>query len=146
MNILFVCTGNTCRSPMAEALLTRVCKISNKSINVSSRGISVFFPQPTNPKALKALELYEIYSFDHASKQLCEKDIIENDLILAMTSAQKMSLKSLFSKYKDKIYSLNEKAFGKDFDIADPFGGTQQDYNECANQISAAIEKLICVF
>ncbi len=145
MKVLFVCTGNTCRSPMAEALFMHLSKVNNKNINASSVGTSVFFPQPVNPKALKALTNIGINDFEHMSKQISKSDVSENDLILTMTSAHKLALKSAFPVYRDKIYTLNEKAFGKDSDISDPFGGSQETYDKCAEEIFAAVEKILCM-
>jgi len=76
---------------------------------------------------------------------ISKEDVIENDLVLTMTSSHKMALKSSFPEFKDKIYSLNEKAFGKDSDIEDPFGKSQDDYNKCADEIFNAIERILCV-
>lgn len=142
MKILFVCTGNTCRSPMAEAIFNKV-KTSEEHC-AFSRGTSVFFPQNISPKSACALKNYGIEDFKHKSVQISEEDIKESDFILTMTSSHKMSLKSTYPKYKQKIYTLNEKAFGKDSDIADPYGLSQEEYDICAKQISDAIERIVC--
>jgi len=144
MKVLFVCTGNTCRSPIAEAVLMHLSKFKNKSIQVSSRGLSVFYPQPVNAKAINALKSIGIDHFSHDAAQISDNDIAENDYILTMTSAHKLALKSAFPAYKDKIYTLCEKAYGKDSDVVDPFGGTQEIYDACAEQIYSAIDELIC--
>ena len=142
MKILFVCTGNTCRSPMAEAIFNKI----NTSVEhtAASRGTNVFFPQNISPKAKNALEAMGINSFVHKSQQITEDDIKESDLILTMTSSHKMALKTACPKYKQKVFTLNEKAFGKDYDISDPYGLTQEDYDICAKQILDAVEKIIC--
>ncbi len=143
MKILFVCTGNTCRSPMAEAIFNKI-KASDES-HAFSRGISVFFPQNISAKSASALKNYGIEDFKHKSVQISEEDIKESDLVLTMTSSHKMSLKSTYPKYKQKIYTLNEKAYGKDSDIADPYGLSQEEYNICAKNIYDAIERIVCI-
>ena len=143
MKILFVCTGNTCRSPMAEAIFNKF-KSSDEHI-AFSRGTNVFFSQNISPKAKNALESMGIHDFSHKSVQISEDDIRDSDLILTMTSAQKMTLKSVCPKFKHKIFTLNEKAIGKDSDIFDPYGLSQEEYDICAKQIFYAVEKFLCI-
>lgn len=144
MNILFVCTGNTCRSPMAEAVFNHLCSAKNSEHQAFSRGLNVIIPQPVSSKSVEALKNKNIELKKTFSQQLTNEDVKNADLILTMTSGHKMTLKSVFPGYKDKIYTLNEKAYSKDSDIADPFGGEQEVYNECCEEITGAVEKLLC--
>lgn len=143
MNIMFVCTGNTCRSPMAEAIYNNLISKSGKTGDAISRGISVFEPEPLNPKALCALQTLGIVPENHNSTPIMADDIESVDLVLTMTTQHKMLLKAFYPKYASKIYTLAEKAFGKDSSIKDPFGGSQQVYDECANQILHAVERIV---
>ena len=141
MNVLFVCTGNTCRSPMAEAIFNHLQKNSiNKAF---SRGTNVFVEESINDKAKTALGKMDIFDCSHISKQINEDDIIFADLVLTMTSSHKMFLKSKFPKYANKIYTLSEKAYEKDKSISDPYGQNQEVYDMCANEIKTAIEILL---
>jgi protein-tyrosine-phosphatase len=84
MNILFVCTGNTCRSPMAEGLFKDMLKKNNiDNIRVSSAGISVFPGEQANEKAIKALKEKGIDIRSHRARQAIE-EIDKADLIWAM--------------------------------------------------------------
>ena len=144
MNILFVCTGNTCRSPMAEAVFNHLCCAKKLEHQAFSRGLNVIIPQPVSSKSVEALKNKNIELKKTFSQQLTNEDVKNADLILTMTSGHKMTLKSVFSEHKDKIYTLNEKAFSKDSDIADPFGGHQDVYNKCCEEITGAVEELLC--
>ena len=141
MNVLFVCTGNTCRSPMAEAIFA--CRQTGSKHNVFSRGTSVFFEETINPKAKITLEKMGISGFEHTSQQISEEDICSADLVLTMTSSHKMLLKSAFPKHNHKIFTLSEKAFGKDKAISDPYGQNEDVYLICAKEIEEAVVKLL---
>lgn len=143
MNILFVCTGNTCRSPMAEAILNSLAKENKLDVCAFSRGTSVFLGEDVNPKAKKSLKRIGIHDFEHISKQITEIDMESADLVLTMTASHKMMLKSIFPKYSSKIYTLSEKAYGKDKPISDPYGHDENVYDLCAQEIGDAIRKLI---
>lgn len=143
MRILFVCTGNTCRSPMAEAIFNAFSKKNNLPHCASSKGTNVFFEEPINPKAVNSLKNMGIDDFSHFSSQIGDQDVSEADLILTMTSSHKMALKSTFPKYAGKIYTLNEKAYGVDKPVSDPYGQSQEVYNACAEEITEAIENLV---
>ena len=145
MKVLFICTGNTCRSPMAEAIFNKYAQDYDKDYNAFSRGLSVFAAQPTNAKSMSALNDIGITNFTHTSTQLTPNDIESCDMVLTMTSVHKIILKNAFPKYKNKIFTLNEKAYGTDSDITDPYGKTQNEYNKCCLYIKGAVEQLICI-
>ena len=144
MKILFVCTGNTCRSPMAEAIFNHLSLQSGKEHFSSSAGVSVFMPQPLSKKSSVALNKIGINDFHHISHSLDSLDIENCDLVLTMTSSHKFAVKNAFPKHKNKVYTLKEKAYGLDSDIADPYGMEQDVYDSCAQEIKNAIERLLC--
>ena len=153
MNILFVCTGNTCRSPMAEGIFKALLKDNNiDNINVSSAGISTFEGDSANEKAIYTLRNKGIDIKSHKSRQIT-KEIIENsDLILTMTKSHKRMILNALPEYLNKVFTIkeyvyinnNEELTGKNLDIADPYGLDYNIYEKCAEEIEENLKKIIC--
>jgi len=126
MEILFVCTGNTCRSCMVEAIFNSICTKENIACHSVSAGVSVVPFSIISSNALKVIRqrIDENYSIRSAI-QLNMKEIKNSDLVLTMTEDIKKILQYNFPSSKEKIYTLNEYV-GIDSDFPDPIGG---DYN-----------------
>ena len=138
MKVMFVCTGNTCRSPMAEAIL----KAAKPEDEVISRGTSVFGIHPAAENAIAALGEMKIDLSEHVSIQLEAEDIWENDLVITMTGEQRDFLRELIPMEKKKIVSLGELA-GTGEDVSDPYGGDLPQYRACAGQIKSLIDTCV---
>ncbi|NLI69173.1 MAG: low molecular weight protein arginine phosphatase [Bacilli bacterium] len=139
MNILFVCTGNTCRSPMAAAML----KKKAPHLSVQSAGVFASDNLPASEQAIKAMDQKGI-ELKHKSQMVTESLVEWADLVLTMTEQHKKQLNHLFPEHTTKIYSLVEYAAdGKQKDINDPFGGDVSLYVETADEIEVYIDLLI---
>lgn len=143
MNILFVCTGNTCRSPMAEGLVKGIAEKENKNIVALSAGLFTAPGARVSPEAVNAVK--DLGGSDisaHLSRPLEIAYVEAADVVLAMTEDHKKILLRQFPFDQHKIFTLGEWA-GKaieEGDVADPFGQSQEVYNSTAKQIYDYLE------
>ena len=137
--VIFVCTGNTCRSPMAATIYRSL--ETNSDIKAISRGLVVLFSEPSNPKAEIVLKSHNLELAGHISKPLKQSDIDENTLILTMTEKQKISVIETF-EYTDNVYTIKEFV-GETGDVTGPYGGTLLDYEECYVELARLVKKTV---
>lgn len=140
VRILFVCTGNTCRSPMAEAILTNK-NIDN--IEVKSAGIFAMDGSPASHNAQKVLKEEKI-EYDHQAKMLTEDLVNWATYIFTMTNNHKRTILDMFPTSSGKTFTLKEFAEENNSgDISDPFGGSLDVYRHTYVEIRTYIEKAI---
>jgi len=141
--ILFVCTGNTCRSPMAEAIL-KSKKIDG--LEVKSAGIYASTGSEASAHAKKVLDDHDI-EHNHSSSMLNRDSVQWADLILTMTSSHKNAILQQYPDSAGKVFTLKEFTGEKyAVDVVDPFGGNlaiyQETFLELDKLIKQAIEKI----
>lgn len=137
--VIFVCTGNTCRSPMAQVLFQSLQ--SDSRMEAISRGLVVLFPEPSNPKAETVLKSHSLLLENHTATQLSSEDMDERTLVLAMTAAQKASIINDYGKPQD-VFALKEFV-GEEGDVTDPYGGDLIDYENCFAELARLVKKTI---
>lgn len=139
--IIFVCTGNTCRSPMAEKISQKIAEERNLNCQIESRGIAVFRQEPANDHAIHALISYGLDLKQHISRGFELEDALEDTLILTMTQQHKYQLLSYYPNIKNNTFNIYEYV-GEKGDIDDPYGRPLEAYVKCANQLHQIITKV----
>lgn len=141
--ILFVCTGNFCRSPMAEAIFKDLLSQDEKqeSYQVRSAGTWTHDGLSASPLALQAMRELGLDIGTHRSHHLTSQDIEEASLILVMTQDHKQALAVEFPQASGKLYLLSEMA-DKSYDIEDPSGSDSLIlHRTCAQEIKELLEE-----
>ena len=150
MRVLFVCTGNSCRSVMAEGLLRkRLEELGRDDVEVYSAGIRALNGLPPTDETLEVMEEEGIAMPDFESKNLTDEMIKEADLILVMEDFQLEEIIRLVPEAASKTHLL--KIFGQHnpaehpegYDIPDPIGRPLKDYKYCFNVIKKEIDRII---
>ncbi|HHY81805.1 MAG TPA: low molecular weight protein arginine phosphatase [Clostridiales bacterium] len=144
MNILIVCTGNTCRSPMAEGLLRSMLESRNaEGIQVGSAGIAALPGMMASNQAVKVMQEFGVDLESHRTRQVNKKLLQEADLILTMTEGHKNAIQSWEPSVWSKIHTLKEYAGMEEKDISDPYGLDDDAYRKAAREIREALEKIV---
>jgi len=136
MNILFVCTGNTCRSPMAEGIFKNFALDKGlQGFNCHSAGLSTQNGMPASFFAVEVCKEIGIDISEHRSKMITLDRLKNTDMFFVMTSSHKKALLGCGIS--------EEKIYLPDNDVCDPFMGDIEVYRKCCKQICDEIEKFI---
>jgi glycine hydroxymethyltransferase len=143
--ILFVCTGNVCRSPMAEGLFRHAIK-GDARYRVLSAGVGAVDGQPPSLHAVRALKELGIDISRQRSRMLTGELVLEADYIFGMTHGHVDAVTLLFPQAAEKTFLLREfdetlEIFEKD--ISDPIGGSYEVYLNCRDQIEQGLASML---
>ena len=138
LKLLFICTGNTCRSPMAEGLAR---KIFGDAIYVSSAGMEAWEGAEASPYAHEVLKEQSVDLSQHRSRKIRADLLADADWIIPMTQAQEKGLKNIYPQYEQKTRYLGEWGEQKR-DVRDPWGGSLEVYRQTAQEIGELLSAL----
>jgi len=154
--ILFVCTGNTCRSAMAEGIFKKMLKERAEDytrLNITSAGISALPGMSPTPEAINVMAEQDIDISRHIAIQVQEDLVKKADLILVMSNTHKDYIKTKFTFAHDKIYLLKEFAqisefksiqkTDENYEVVDPLGRPIEFYRIIARQLKENLEKIL---
>ena len=152
MNVLFVCTGNTCRSPMAEELADDSVGRSThlKDMSFQSAGTFACEGTPASPEAIEVMAEVGLDIEKHRAQQFDRELAQWADIILAMEARHIEEMEAMAPDQEDKMHTLLGYAEGIDgypgesgYDIMDPYREPVDEYRRARNQIKEAIERAL---
>ncbi len=139
VKVCFVCTGNTCRSPMAAAVYNHLNRGSDRY--AVSMGLYAYDGMPISENAAKALESEGIISdrdnpyLDHRARSCTPELLSDCDRIVGISEAHTLELIARYPELASKIYSMPKS-------ISDPWGGDLEVYKACLSEIKEGIKEL----
>lgn len=149
MNIMFVCTGNICRSAMAQWLLVKKLEEKNRTdIKVSSCGLYAQTGDRPTYEAIQAMKKYGVDLRLHRATNIRTSNIIKKDLILCSTNSHKIAVLDMYPELEGKVFTLKEyvgynKEFHTKIDLEDPWGYGADVYRFCASEINDCLDLLL---
>ena len=144
--ILFVCTGNVCRSPMAEGLFRKAVAGKSEEFKIISAGIDAMDGQPPSLNAVEATREMGIDITGQRSSRLTRDMVHSADLIFGMTLNHVMAVTHFFPEAADKTFLVRDfdrNVSADDREVADPIGGSLEIYRYCRDQINQGIHSII---
>lgn len=138
LKLLFICTGNTCRSPMAEGLAR---KIFGDAVQVSSAGLEAWEGAEVSSHALEVLREQSVDISRHRSRKIRTDLLADVDWIIPMTQVQEIGLKNNYPQYVQKTRYLGAWGESKR-DVRDPWGGSLAVYRQTAQEIGELLNAL----
>jgi len=144
--IMFVCTGNTCRSPMAEGALRKLLEKDDiTNVEIVSSGTGAIYGYPATDFAIEAAKIWDANISKHKSQPVTRELIERMDLVLCMSPSHCQHVKRMAESSRDKVYLLRNypKKGCEGEGIDDPIGGTLDIYNHAFLEIGEELGRIL---
>jgi protein-tyrosine-phosphatase len=142
MKILFVCSANACRSPMAEGIARKLLREHGiTSVKVDSAGLDVTAGAPATEETIDVMKARGVDLSKHRAKPF-RSQLRRGDMVLTMTKSQKKRILANHPALAGRVFMLEEYAKNRPMDIPDPFKG-QVSYEQAANEIESAVRLVL---
>ena len=142
VRVVFICTGNTCRSPMAAAAFKRLAKERGLNVVVDSAGMAAQDGDAVSPQARTVLKEHDLIPLRLRNQAITLRLVRAADLLITMTAAQQDRLEANYIPSRGKVLLL-QGLVGEARDIPDPFGGTVETYERCFAAMQPALAALV---
>ncbi len=138
--VLFVCTANQCRSPMAEALLKSLVAQRDETDRwqIQSAGTWAGPGRPATPLAQTVMQRRGVDISGHRSRLIDAEMLAAASVVLVMTRHHLEAIQAEFPDVQGRVYLLSQLV-NRDFDIEDPYGGSPDDYELCASELQTIL-------
>lgn len=149
MKIMFICTGNICRSAMAQGLFQKkLIDKKIKNVEVYSCGIHAAIGDTSTYEARTVMEEYDVDISKHLATNIKFSKIKEMDLILCATNSHKLAVLDIYPELDGKVFTMKEyvnynREYHNPIDIKDPWGFDIETYRSCAGEIDECLDLLI---
>lgn len=140
--VLFVCTGNVCRSPMAAGLFNAKAREAGEAelYHAQSTGTRALVDQPASLHAMTTMKQRGIDISAHRGTMITAESLDQAAVVIVMTHNHYEALATEFPIYRHKLHLMSELK-GPAFDIGDPYGGPLSGYQSCARELETLIDQ-----